>query len=70
MNLYSNWFHSFNALSPFGKIAFWRKSNSEEYERYSHCPCEGAYSNALFNWQHWKAAGCRTPSETDVEGYD
>jgi hypothetical protein len=70
MNLFKNWIINFQGLSSFGKIAYWTKSVSEERDRYNRCPCEGAFSNALFTWQHWKAAGCRTPSETDAEGYD
>lgn len=70
MNLFYKWNNSFNLASPFAKTAFWKKSISEERSRYDHCPCEGAYSNALFSWRHWKSTGCRTPTEQDVQGYD
>lgn len=70
MNLYESWFNSFNALSPFGKIAYWRKSISEERDRYNSSPYDGDYAYKSFLWKMWRNQGCRTPSEQDVKGYD
>jgi hypothetical protein len=70
MNLFNNWKINFQGLSPFGKIAFWTKSVSEERERYSKCPYDGSYTEVLTHWHNWKNAGYRLPSEQDVKGYD
>jgi hypothetical protein len=49
MNLFEEWCKQFNEISPFGKIAFWRKSISEERSRYSNSP----YECVRENWRGW-----------------